>query len=660
MNEDVDNFDPLIPRAVKSLDQPVTSKFPSSLQKSFPQSFRQEAFHVKSIPIDCNEDSPLLVNVPDIACQDDREFVTDVRFLESQILNPNFLRARDSVAQYQASILIPSVVKSLDRPVFPQRLQKSFHQSFRQEAFQARSIPVDCNDDNSSLLASVPDNSCRDDTESVTDVSFLQSRILNPNFLRARDSVPEVRAPTLKDIRLPNFHKSIDDPYLRNHVLEVEISSQMRTAVKSPTNSETSQIHNNTNDLPTTYKKAFNKFHENFPSDLSVDERRLKFSDRKPPTPLRRRETCSGFFPAFSSSVESETYDPSASSIFRNSSSVETPLKDLELSSNHDYLNRNRSLEERKLKKAHSLVADDQVIDVEYDSDIGWKTTNVRRNPFRKEKECKLEAELEASGKQRSRTYSRDSLKLDLKMEKYQKRALPSVEKKTKASMSSIVDGFKSKISISPEQSATSLKAQLTPDNTNEPKISEVSANERSTRKNAFVKCRSRSSEHSQESSGNKSDNDEMEDDVFETNSKTKKAPAKPKTKVHRSKAPGILEAAKILVESKTSTNVTPTKSSKNASSNAIANSPYGSLKKSSDMTNSDYDRDRGRSRHMESGHRESFKKNARTNEQDRDASDREQKDGSLNRSLSNTDTNLEDRIGKRTSSLLNPALTYR
>ncbi|CRL06042.1 CLUMA_CG019127, isoform B [Clunio marinus] len=62
----------------------------------------------------------------------------------------------------------------------------------------------------------------------------------------------------------------------------------------------------------------------------------------------------------------------------------------------------------------------------------------------------------------------------------------------------------------------------------------------------------------------------------------------------------------------------------------------------------SDYDRDRGRSRHLESGHRESFKKNERTNErtdQDRDALDRDQKDGTLNRSLSNTDTNLEDRI---------------
>ncbi|CAG9808290.1 unnamed protein product [Chironomus riparius] len=60
----------------------------------------------------------------------------------------------------------------------------------------------------------------------------------------------------------------------------------------------------------------------------------------------------------------------------------------------------------------------------------------------------------------------------------------------------------------------------------------------------------------------------------------------------------------------------------------------------------SDFDR---RSRNLEGGHRESFKKNDRTNErnseQDRDASDRELKDGNLNRSLSNTDTNIEDRI---------------
>lgn len=97
-----------------------------------------------------------------------------------------------------------------------------------------------------------------------------------------------------------------------------------------------------------------------------------------------------------------------------------------------------------------------------------------------------------------------------------------------------------------------------------------------------------------------------------------------------------------------------PSKSSKSgkiASSMAIAKlntkPSRGSLKKPKKLS-SDYDRDRGRSRHTESGHRDSFKKNERTNEQDRDASDREQKDGSLNRSLSNTDTNLEDRIGKR------------
>ncbi|CRL06041.1 CLUMA_CG019127, isoform A [Clunio marinus] len=86
----------------------------------------------------------------------------------------------------------------------------------------------------------------------------------------------------------------------------------------------------------------------------------------------------------------------------------------------------------------------------------------------------------------------------------------------------------------------------------------------------------------------------------------------------------------------------------KPASSNAIAKSSRDSLENTSNKTYSDYDRDRGRSRHLESGHRESFKKNERTNErtdQDRDALDRDQKDGTLNRSLSNTDTNLEDRI---------------
>lgn len=90
------------------------------------------------------------------------------------------------------------------------------------------------------------------------------------------------------------------------------------------------------------------------------------------------------------------------------------------------------------------------------------------------------------------------------------------------------------------------------------------------------------------------------------------------------------------------------------SSSNA-KKSKRGSLKKLSTSSSvqmnhhdsSDYS---GRSRHLEGGHRESFKKNNRTNdrssEPDRDASDRTHKDGSLNRSLSNTDTNIEDRIG--------------
>jgi hypothetical protein len=106
------------------------------------------------------------------------------------------------------------------------------------------------------------------------------------------------------------------------------------------------------------------------------------------------------------------------------------------------------------------------------------------------------------------------------------------------------------------------------------------------------------------------------------------------------------------------------TKSSKIASSHAIAKlntkPKRGSLKKSSasksptkkntqstSSRSSDYDR--GRSRNVEGCHRESFKKNDRTNERssELEAIDREHKDGNLNRSLSNTDTNIEDRIGE-------------
>lgn len=112
---------------------------------------------------------------------------------------------------------------------------------------------------------------------------------------------------------------------------------------------------------------------------------------------------------------------------------------------------------------------------------------------------------------------------------------------------------------------------------------------------------------------------------------------------------------------SKSSVKKSPSKSSvkKSPSKSSIKKSPAkSSTTKSPSKTstskpkNSDYDRDRGRSGRR-TDHDDSLRKGERTNrnsEADRDASDREsnsQKDSELNRSLSNTDGNLEDRIGE-------------
>ncbi|ETN58027.1 hypothetical protein AND_010395 [Anopheles darlingi] len=37
---------------------------------------------------------------------------------------------------------------------------------------------------------------------------------------------------------------------------------------------------------------------------------------------------------------------------------------------------------QEKISRSHSLIADDQIIDIEYDSDTGWKTKSVRKNVF--------------------------------------------------------------------------------------------------------------------------------------------------------------------------------------------------------------------------------------------------------------------------------------
>lgn len=264
-------------------------------------------------------------------------------------------------------------------------------------------------------------------------------------------------------------------------------------------------------------------------------------------------------------------------------------------------------------------------------------------------------------GRTTSRRYSREPLKLDIR-----------------ESVDTITEGFRSNIQLSPFLMNREEESEIERDELKEKfegKVVPPEASKKLPEKNPsndiFERCLS--SATSNDALSLIHDDEEMVDEVFDTSIVRKKKPIKktderiiktvlnslealPSKKVNKlikkrhSSSVSIEENPKIIVDK------TPTKSSNIASSNVIAKSNSkpvrGSLKKSSKKTStsSDYDRDRGRSRHIDSGHRESFKKNDRTNErgsdQDRDASDREHKDGSLNRSLSNTDTNLEDRIG--------------
>lgn len=405
------------------------------------------------------------------------------------------------------------------------------------------------------------------------------------------------------------------------------------------------------------------------------------------------------------------------------------------------------------LRRSYSLIADDQIIDVEYDSDTGWMTKNVRKNPLKK-----VEKSKELERPQRERSYSRENLKLDLKMAN--KPTTPTIVHKSNPkenknndvddkeiakdekheddhtklddSIGSIINNVRSQLLLSQsdavndddvfdvqEERRSSLKVELE-GKVVTPKIAKTSGSTKyvcekaigfenenpfsvedkksDEQPNVFQKCRSRSSQGTTDSNGDDVDNDGDDDDdavdeVFETpfnrdknasfHGKSRKNISSfrrsssleniPKKSIVRNSSTG----SKSTRNSSVSINENPeyfeysipsktTKSCKIASSNAIAKlrtkPTRGSLKKSTSSikskkpsttlsrhnSSSDYDR---RMRNTDGGHRESFKKHDRTNgrnsEQDRDASDREQKDGNLNRSLSNTDTNIEDRIGE-------------
>lgn len=406
---------------------------------------------------------------------------------------------------------------------------------------------------------------------------------------------------------------------------------------------------------------------ECFPGEgSSMGSRDSGFSARKflPKIPVKRNLTHSGFFSNFATipSVDSESQLSLAIDEDSSFGSTNMLMKSCTLSEGQSNENHHKKL----LNRSHSLIADDQIIDVEYDSDTGWQKTNVRRNPFNRE----------------SKHERRESLKLHLKsdrkskMSRRQSRSLTreehveSSDTDTKPRVES--DDEKLKLEgrvVSPKMVDDLIKPNDLPDKTDRVDEAKPSKAESSS-KNAFERC-SRGSVESKEEI-HKSDDGELADDVFDSAlAKSRDAPLtdKKKNKKHnasrrssslevrpkakskkksvgsRSSSVSIKDEPEIIDDERLSN------SSHNASSHAIAKPTRGSLKKSSTPRSSDYDRDRGRSRHMDSAHRESFKKNARTNErgmsdQERDASDRELKD-SLNRSLSNTDTHLEDRIGE-------------
>jgi hypothetical protein len=199
-------------------------------------------------------------------------------------------------------------------------------------------------------------------------------------------------------------------------------------------------------------------------------------------------------------------------------------------------------------------------------------------------------------------------------------------------------------------------------------------------KKNVFQKCRSRSSQGTSDEMP--SNDEEVFDDVFDSKPSTMtRATVSTSTSGNcnkkRSKKPrsSSLESAnkknsfkKISNSSARNSSVSindnpeyfeynkATNSSNIASSSAIAklrtkpsrgslkktpNSSTSSMNKNNDKSSSEY-----RTRNPDGGHRDSFKKNDRTNERVSDPNRDLVKDGHLNRSLSNTDTNLEDRIG--------------
>lgn len=66
-------------------------------------------------------------------------------------------------------------------------------------------------------------------------------------------------------------------------------------------------------------------------------------------------------------------------------------IPEIDTSSRHSSTSNTNKPKRDKISRSHSLISDDRIIDIEYDSDTGWVTKNVRPNKFVVRKGCKTD-----------------------------------------------------------------------------------------------------------------------------------------------------------------------------------------------------------------------------------------------------------------------------
>lgn len=291
---------------------------------------------------------------------------------------------------------------------------------------------------------------------------------------------------------------------------------------------------------------------------------------------------------------------------------------------------------------SNSLIINDRVIDIEYDSDVGWVTKKDFCKPLNKEHKV-INCESNKFVMPRVHKSSKTILSYDSSS------IYSNCDEKEK--IEGKVNSFKN---ISNEEKLKELCEEK--EICLETSISKQAVSDLKNRRHTFQKCQSRSSETTMDSRSDiHSDDNASDDEIFSRGKNVSINGGSFKGKAfHSARSSSFDDVPTKKIIHRNSKNAKSQKANDSASIPNIIAKLQTNQKSESKMQStksSDYDRDRGRTRNTESGHRESFKKHERTNdrnsEQDRDTSDRELKVGSLNRSLSNTDANIEDRIGE-------------